>query len=395
MTKKPGAAAARLLLMTSLAVTPVDAQPAPDPCRPAASCPNEAGRRGALPAYFLATDLPPQAGTSDGPPVDSDSPGAGAGEDFDTEESDGTDAESEIETEPADDYPETEGEGEGDGDGSELATFLAVAAGVAIAAVVADALFGGDDWVSPSRLDAEGPRLPRRQRLGRFPVQGFVQGGWPVILDLETEPGATSWLEVRVRGVDGRQYIALPGEGRRVHVVRLPELARPGLRVARLTVHSARLRPGGEPEYQPLRIYGMGAGPYAVAPAKLASLQPQFTMPRGGAFGSPVFWIRSLQPQRARSPADVHYSLVAAVPFDRATAEVLRLPRSPDGELRRVGQADLSPLMRGTPSFGWARMGVDPRPPSGVYLLQAKAWRPGAGRGDWQIAHAPNHVFIP
>ena len=367
------------IIMTTLATVPAAAQPADDPCLPLASCLNEMVRRDSVPAYVVAADLPPERHETSGDESDDASPPE---ESSDVPSDDGA----------VEGSSETQSEAESD-DGSDLAAFLLAAAGVGISVWLLSELFDQTDWVSPSTLDADGPQFGTRQRVGQFRMQGYVRSNWPVVLDLESVPGATTWLEVRVRG-GRRHYFNLPGEGRRVAVIRPPELRDRNLSIANLRIHSALLRPDERPLYRPLRVYGIGAGANAVEPTNLAALTFQ-PGPMSGAFGSPTFWIRSVQPERPRSPADVHYSLAVTQPYANARVEVLRLPRSEGGQLTRVSQANLSPLLRGTPRHGWAQMGLTPNPPRGVYMMQARAWEVGARQGDWIGAMAPNLVFIP
>ena len=267
---------------------------------------------------------------------------------------------------------------------------LAVATGVVVVAAVASALLGSN-WASPADLYRHGPRFSRRQRLGQLRVQGFVRSGWPFVVDLETESGVTTWLEVSVKGMDRRHFLPLEGDGGRVAYVQMPELENDELRVARLTLHSAVLRPGAPPDYRPLRVHSMAAGPYAVASASLAMASLQ---PGAGAYGSPTFWIGSIAPRQARSPDAVQFSLMARRPYEQARVEVLRLPRSPDGRLSRVGAVTLTPLLEGPSRHGWRQIGVNPRPAQGVYLVQAKAWRTTRNQGDWTGARAPGLVTI-
>src|SRR3954451_13078925 len=71
---------------------------------------------------------------------------------------------------------------------NDLKIALLVAAAIILAAVIADQLTG-KKWASPEDLDANGPRFPEAQALGRFQVQGYAQPGWPFAVDFEALPG--------------------------------------------------------------------------------------------------------------------------------------------------------------------------------------------------------------
>ncbi|HEY8434087.1 MAG TPA: hypothetical protein VIK68_05675, partial [Sphingomicrobium sp.] len=135
----------------------------------------------------------------------------------------------------------------------------------AIGAAIAVDHLTGRKWVTPQELDANGPRFPSQQKIGGFQVQGYASPGWPFAVDIDTEPGTATWLEVRYEGSNEPQYLdlTLPDGGRRIAVVHLPGSSG-ALGIARYTLHSALLRPGRQPLYRPFRIYGLGAGPNAV-----------------------------------------------------------------------------------------------------------------------------------
>lgn len=236
----------------------------------------------------------------------------------------------------------------------------------------------GKDWVSPKKLDRDGPLFPSKQALGRFQVQGYAVPGWPVVLDIETEPGTETWLVVRYRG--GKKdlpRIRIPGQGRRVEVVQLPIEPSRAIRIARFSVHSFRTAGKDKSVYQPHKIHAFGAGPRAV--------------------GSTTLDVTRLSPALARQAAEVQYSLVSRRLFDRSALEVLRLSGKGQGALKMVKQTRLFPLRPGILNGDWRQMQVQPKPASGLYHFQARAWLVGghADERDWTGAIAPNFVRIP
>lgn len=263
-----------------------------------------------------------------------------------------------------------------DDDDSGLIPLVLAGLGLIGGALLIDSLTG-KDWASPAKLDRDGPIFPKRQALGRFQVQGYALPGWPVVVDIETRPGTETWLVVRYRGAKkDLPRIPIPGQGRRVQVVHLPQAAGP-IRTARYSLHSFRSKADGKTIYQPHNVFALGAGPRAV--------------------GSTTLQISQLSPAVARQAADVHYSLFAKRLFDRSVVEVLRLPRKHDGKLKLVKDARLFPLRPGSHPGNWRTMKVQPSPAAGLYHFQARAWLVG-GRNDerdWTGAIAPNFVRIP
>jgi hypothetical protein len=294
----------------------------------------------------------------------------------------------------------------------------------------------GKNWASPEELDANGPRFPVEQKLGHFQVQGYAAGGWPLAIDIQTEPGTWTWLEVRYRGEEDQSIdLTRPEGGRRVEIVKLP--GTPGtIGIARYTLHSALIRPGHKPLFQRLKLYGIGAGPNAVgaletaqsslkidgadahfaarpllrpsgfallrrasAPATpktglgalafaAAAADPQ--VPRVGSYLS----VTTFGPQYPSRPAEVSWSVAARQPFQRSELEVLQLPRDGKGKLTAVVRANLDLFARAQASGSWGGMPSLTNIGTGTYLLQARAWRPRAGGGDWTGAFAPDYVYI-
>jgi hypothetical protein len=302
------------------------------------------------------------------------------------------------------------------------------------AAVAADQLTGRD-WVNSHELDVHGPRFPIEQRTGRFQVQGYAASNWPFALDIYTQPGTRTWLEVRFKGDDQSQSVDLtrPEGGRRVEFVQLPA-ASGGVRVARYSIHSVLERPGQEPLYRPMMIYGIGAGPGAVgaiesaqnfldaygprqrianrssfAAPRLAFLQAASVAPAQlvgwlGASGmavvqpSPRFGsylaVTAFGPPHPVRPAEVSWTVAARQSFQRSELDVLQVPAAGDGKLIEIVKADLDLFARTKASGSWGGVPVLASVGPGTYQLQARAWRPRAGGGDWTGAFAPDYVYI-
>jgi len=235
----------------------------------------------------------------------------------------------------------------------------------------------GEDWASPDELDLDGPRFAERQALGRFEAQGYVCAGWPIVVDLETRPGATTWLEIRAEGMsEPLASVVIEGEGRRTQVLDLPYWENEGVEVARYSIVSAVFADGKPPVFQPMRVYAFGAGPYAV--------------------GSTTLDVTSFLPAQTSSAAQVNYSLLARRFYQHSVVEVLRLPPPGGRQLARIVRKDVSPLAEGPSKGNWVTLGGPQAAPKGVYQLQARAWRiaGGSNERDWTGAIGPKYVIV-
>lgn len=295
---------------------------------------------------------------------------------------------------------------------------------IVVATIIAIDSTNGN-WAKPKELDAKGPRFPKQQPFGRFQVQGYAKAGWPVMLDLSTQPGTATWLELRTKGQKDRQGLALPipaGDGRRLVAVRIPaDWAGGSTQIARYTVKSVTRSARGEPAYSPLTVYGIGAGESAVQyeqlalyadAADLAGSWPIYAQRNRAKTRPPApklprialrmpLELRDFAPMEVTQPADVRYALLARRLFHRSVVEVLRLPKgnaAPERptKLDRVREQRLFPLVAGNHPGDWRTMGVKPKPRAGRFLMQARAWLVG-GRGDehdWTGVFAPNFVLV-
>ncbi len=235
----------------------------------------------------------------------------------------------------------------------------------------------GEDWASTDELDLDGPRFAESQALGRFEAQGYVCAGWPIVVDLETRPGTTTWLEIRAEGMsEPLATVAIVGEGRRTRVVELPYWENEGAEVARFSIRSATVEPGKPPVAQPMRVYAFGAGPYAI--------------------GSTTLDVTSFLPAQTTSAAQVNYSLLARRFYQRSVVEVLRLPPPGGKQLARVVSKEISPLAQGPSKGNWVSLGGPQAVPKGVYQLQARAWRIAGGSNDreWTGAIGAKYVIV-
>jgi hypothetical protein len=250
---------------------------------------------------------------------------------------------------------------------------IAAALLILIGGVVAVGALTGNKWVKPEELDRNGPRFPKAQALGRFEVQGYAAPGWPFAVDLETLPGTHTWLELRYKGSRESFRIDVPeGPPRRLRTLILRGPAGAGIGIARYTIHSASVRPGEEAIDQPLLVYGIGAGPYAV--------------------GSLYLSVPSFGPREAARPQQVGYAILARRTFPEARTEILQLPRK--GNKLTLMSTQQMQMLSGPVRGNWGAMPPGKRAKQGAYALQVRAWRTQAQGSDWTGAIAPNYVVL-
>lgn len=341
--ERPGRILLGLVLATSLSSGTSLAQGGLDPCAPVASCPNDSRSRVPPPPPEPARPRSTQSRSSAG-----DCPRNAAGE------------------------PICHDERPGDGDGDTLLAVAGIAAALIGGAILVDQLTG-DDFVKPQELDANGPRFPNRQALGRFQVQGYAAAGWPFAVDLQTVPGAVTWLELRYKGGNKPLRVDIPpGPERRMAVLTLPGPRKPGVGIARYSIHSA-IPDGDRMIYQPLRIHGIGAGPYAV--------------------GSLYLSVGGFSPGRIAVPSQARYTVRSARIFPRAKLEVLQLPAKGKNKLDLINSQTVS-LTHNPLASNWGAMQFRKPPGPGAYQLQVRAWRDSPGEKDWTGALAPDYAII-
>jgi hypothetical protein len=285
----------------------------------------------------------------------------------------------------------------------------------------------------PEELDADGPRFPSRPIIGTFQVKGYAAAGWPFAVDIYTQPGTWTWLEVQYENQRQpmRVNLSRPEGGRHVEVIRLPG-DNSAIQVARYSLHSALLPPGGKATDMPMTVYGIGAGPNAVGsvePSAAALSRPFGLRAERGRLSAnrsdALFWPAALPregrglfnlaaaqqdstaaslylavtefgPTPAVSPAGVKWAVAARRHFPLSRIEVLRYPDQNDrrGRFQSIAQANIDLLLRAQAAGMWGALPMMERVRPGRYALQARAWRTKAGGGDWTGAYSPSYVFI-
>jgi hypothetical protein len=243
-------------------------------------------------------------------------------------------------------------------------------------------------WDSVDKLDHEGPQLDQMVHLGEFEVEGYVRGGWPLVFNIDTAPGASVILQVVVDGVDQQrlplvQLAPAPTEAgdaaahgwyARYDLPNLPELA--GTKRARLRL--AALKDGAP---VPLATYGVGAGPEAVGSVAVTI----------DSFGpSPV--LRNGDPHSAAFLVSFHNQTL----FPQLAAQVTQQRAVQDGGWQRtkIDSFDLlkmrQPVSAPTVQGAWPRAD-HPFPAAGDYDLDVVAFLP---HGPWTMGFAPTPLQV-
>ena len=150
------------------------------------------------------------------------------------------------------------------GGGGGWGPLVAALGATIVAGTAIEADHGKVDFKSPRELDADGPKFPSRPIVGGFQIHGYAAAGWPFVVDIQTQPGTYTWLELRYEHEREPVRIDLssPSGDRRTQLIYLPGHDR-SVQVARYSLHSAMLPPGRKAVDVPMAVYGIGAGPNA------------------------------------------------------------------------------------------------------------------------------------
>lgn len=256
----------------------------------------------------------------------------------------------------------------------------AVAAGIAV-------LFGGAILANQASagqvLRNDGPVLPAEFSMNCVPVRGFVQGGWPMVLDYVADGSANPSLEIHL-GEGGPAYVRALDGGRGRHYLRfeLPANLADGPKPALVLVRAggAADTAGGPGRMQ---IFGLGAGPRAVG--SVAIEQVDFSPPT----------VRLSARQKAA------YSFLSRSDFNHVAVEVMRIA-AVRGEIKvslargfrfdgGVGRGEW--FGRAEPRT-WDGSNAQNQPSLGPHLVQVRAWMAAGDEADWVTAWSARSVQV-
>lgn len=242
-------------------------------------------------------------------------------------------------------------------------------------------------WDTEETLDRDGPRFDEMVHLGEFEVESYLRNGWPLVFDVDTEPGASVVLEVEIEGVDPKkspryQLVPAPPEAgdtaahgwyARADLPPLEALAETHRVKVRLTALKDR-------KFVPLTVYGVGAGPEAV--------------------GSVAVTVDYFGPSPVTRGGDHDASFLVSFHnqalFPQLAAQVTQQKTVQNGGFQRtiVDSFDLLSLRQpaSAPSVksAWPRRGGQ-FPGAGSYDLDVAAF---ISRGPWVIGFAPTPVEV-
>jgi hypothetical protein len=230
-------------------------------------------------------------------------------------------------------------------------------------------------------LTQSGPQFPATFSMSCAPVQGFVRGGWPVVIDYRPDGRSDVVLEIHTIDADRPYSVALDrAAGRRLRKLDLPGSLGDTPQVALFLVRASRppnATPGG------VQLFGLGAGPRAVG--SVAIDQVDF---RPGT-------MRISQKQRAS------YSFYSRSDFNRSVVEIMRVQRNSEEirvSLARSTSLDFG-INRGTwigkkEALTWDGMDASNRVSNGPHLLQVRAWANSQDARDWVAAWSPSTVVV-
>ncbi|HEX7910524.1 MAG TPA: hypothetical protein VF534_20855 [Paraburkholderia sp.] len=232
-----------------------------------------------------------------------------------------------------------------------------------------------------------GPQFPVSLSAGSFTVEGFMQGGWPFVIDVAPRPDSCTWLALSA-GEKTYPSVMLDADGRAGrHVVKVPlpdEIGakpQPGQYVVYSVQRACTSATGGDRQtarpFSPIAVYGIGGGPRAVGSVAVNNLQ----------FGPSA-------PRFPQESASIGYNTIRD--FGRGAEEILRFEATaPDQvSVQLVGATPHDPLQKGPHNGSWdGKDGGGARVP-GVYRLQVRVWDTLNDQKSWAGAISPDSVHI-
>jgi len=155
-----------------------------------------------------------------------------------------------------------------------------------------------------NRLSNDGPQISETFHMSAFKITGFVEGGWPLAIDYETEPGTYAVIDIATQ--NGNYYaVRLPAKqaGRQIEILQLPLSLGGEHQIADLTIRATVSEKDDRLRF--FRIYGIGCGPRAVGSVAIDQLR----------FG----------PQTIRGSEEAQFSFHTHTDFDRMKAEFMQV----------------------------------------------------------------------
>ena len=121
------------------------------------------------------------------------------------------------------------------------------------------------------KLSDEGPQFPGTFHMSAFKITGFVEGGWPLVIDYETEVGTYAVIDIVTQG-NNYYSVLLPTEqpGRQIEILQLPLSLGSERQIADFTVRATVSEKDDRLRY--FRIYGIGCGRGAVGSVAIDQL---------------------------------------------------------------------------------------------------------------------------
>ncbi len=219
-----------------------------------------------------------------------------------------------------------------------------------------------------------GPALAEVISMSSFSVNGFAEGGWPIVICYELEDQSTAALTITA--MDGKQPVVIelrPTNGRRTEIIRqLPAQFGKEPQIAVFSFQAFKNGPAGEREPADFFLCGLGLGPHAVGSMAIDQLQ---------------FQPGSIRPKLKEK---ISYSFHSSSDFDMAAAEFRLVTRSPGlGTSSRLAFRET--LKSGVERNGlvtkyWDGKNSKGEISQGPHQLSVRAWRGLKSGADWAFA---------
>jgi hypothetical protein len=226
-----------------------------------------------------------------------------------------------------------------------------------------------------NKLSANGPQFPDIVHMSTFQVTGFVEGGWPLVIDYEAQPGTYAVLTIVTQGAQPYSVqlpVSVDG-GRRIEIMELPVAVLGRERkIGEFTVRAT----GGpyDDRLRYLRIYGFGCGKKAVGSVAIDQLH---------------FSPQAISASQSKAQISFHVH----TDFNKSNAEFMQVALVDDClEGKIFDDMSIKKHLFEGDHFGDTWNGKKAH--QGQIQFRVRGWMTGENGGDWVSAFSPDLVLM-
>jgi hypothetical protein len=222
------------------------------------------------------------------------------------------------------------------------------------------------------KLSGDGPQFSETVNMSAFQVTGLVKGGWPLVIDYETNAGSYVVLTIIARGAQPYSVVLpVPESGRHLQIIELPVSLGTERTIAGFTVRATASPSDQAPRY--FRVYGFGCGKKAVGSVAIDQL---------------TFAPHTITSDRS----DTQFSFHTHTNFDRMKAEFMQVALVDNcfqGQIFDTKKID----RRLREDEYWNDSWNGKKARAGQIQFRVRGWMTADNGGDWVSAFSPDLVL--